>query len=101
SFVNSQRAVLARLAAQYKLPMIFADREYVLAGGLMSIGPGHQEGFEGAACHVDKILRGANPADLPVKPTKQVDFSVSRSALAKTGPPLPKDLPVRANCGVD
>ena len=55
SFMNSQRAVLARLAAQAKLPMIFTDREYVLAGGLMSIGPGHQEGYEGAAGYVNKF----------------------------------------------
>jgi putative ABC transport system substrate-binding protein len=101
SFVNSQRAVLARLAAQYKLPMIFADREYVLAGGLMSIGPGHQEGFEGAAGYVDKILRGTDPADLPVMPTKQVDFSVSRSALAKIGLTLPRDIADRVNDWVD
>ena len=101
SFMNSQRAVLARLAAQYKLPMIFTDREYVLAGGLMSIGPGHQEGFEGAAGYVDKILRGANPADLPVTPTKQVDFTVSRSALAKIGLTLPKDIADRVNDWVD
>jgi putative ABC transport system substrate-binding protein len=101
SFMNSQRAVLARLAAQYKLPMIFTDREYVLAAGLMSIGPGHQEGFEGAAGYVDKILRGANPADLPVTPTKQVDFTVSRSALAKIGLILPKDIADRVNDWVD
>ena len=85
SFMNSQRAVLARLAAQDKLPMIFTDREYVLAGGLMSIGPGHQEGYQGAASYVDKILRGANPADLPVAPTKKVDFTISRAALARSG----------------
>jgi putative ABC transport system substrate-binding protein len=101
SFINSQRAVLARLAAQYRLPMIFADREYVLAGGLMSIGPGHQEGFEGAAGYVNKILRGANPADLPVMSTKQVDFSVSRSALATIGLTLPKDIADRVNDWVD
>jgi putative tryptophan/tyrosine transport system substrate-binding protein len=101
SFMNSQRAVLARLAAQYKLPMIFTDREYVLAGGLMSIGPGHQEGFEGAAGYVDKILRGANPADLPVTLTKQVDFTVSRSALAKIGLTLPKDIADRVGDWVD
>ena len=101
SFMNSQRAVLARLAAQHKLPMIFTDREYVLASGLMSIGPGHQEGFAGAAGYVDKILRGANPADLPVTPTKQVDFTISRSALAKIGLTLPKHVAERVNDWVD
>jgi putative ABC transport system substrate-binding protein len=101
SFMNSQRAALARLAAQAKLPMIFTDREYVLAGGLMSIGPGHQEGYEGAAGYVDKILRGAKPADLPVAPTKKVDFTVSRQALARIGLALPQDLSERVNDWVD
>jgi ABC-type uncharacterized transport system substrate-binding protein len=101
SFMNSQRAVLARLAAQNNLPMIFTDREYVLSGGLMSIGPGHQEGFEGAAAYVDKILRGANPADLPVTPTKEVEFTVSRSALAKIGLTLPKHIADSVNEWVD
>ncbi len=101
SFMNSQRAVLARLAAQAKLPMIFTDREYVLAGGLMSIGPGHQEGYEGAASYVDKILRGAKPADLPVAPTKKVDFTVSRQALSRIGLALPQDLSERVNDWVD
>ena len=101
SFMNSQRAVLARLAAQNNLPMIFTDREYVLSGGLMSIGPGHQEGFEGAAAYVDKILRGANPADLPVTPTKEVEVTVSRSALAKIGLTLPKHIADSVNDWVD
>ena len=101
SFMNSQRATLARFAAQSEIPMIFTDREYVLAGGLMSIGPGHQEGFEGAASYVDKILRGANAADLPIAPTKKVDFTVSRSALAKIGLTLPKAVADRVNDWVD
>jgi putative tryptophan/tyrosine transport system substrate-binding protein len=101
SFMNSQRAVLARLAAQVKLPMIFTDREYILAGGLMSIGPGHQDGYRGAASYVDKIRRGANPADLPVTPTKTVDFTISRSALARIGLTLPKDVSDRFNDWVD
>ena len=101
SFVNSQRFALAMLAAQHKLPMIYTDREYVLAGGLMSIGPGHQEGYYGAAKYVDMILRGANPAELPVAPTKSVDFSVSRSALKQIGLALPKDVSNRVNDWLD
>lgn len=101
SFMNSQRAVLARLAAESKLPMIFTDREYALAGGLMSIGPGHQEGFEGAASYVAKILRGANPAELPIAPTKKVDFTVSRSALARMNLILPNDVNDRVDDWVD
>jgi putative ABC transport system substrate-binding protein len=101
SFVNSQRFAMAKLAARDKLPVIYSDREYVLAGGLMAIGPGHQEGFYGAAKYVDMILRGANPGELPVAPTKSVDVSVSRSALDRIGLVLPKDVSDRVNDWLD
>ena len=101
SFINSQRFTMAKLAAQYRLPMIYTDREYVLAGGLMSLGPGHQEGYYGAAKYVDMILRGANPAELAVAPTKSVDFSVSRAALDRIGPTLPQDVSERVNDWLD
>jgi putative ABC transport system substrate-binding protein len=101
SFINSQRFAIAALAAQRKLPMIYTDREYVLAGGLMAIGPGHQEGYYGAAKYADMILRGANPAELPVAATKSVDFSVSRQALDRSGLTLPKDVGDRVNDWLD
>jgi putative tryptophan/tyrosine transport system substrate-binding protein len=101
SFINSQRFTMATLAAQRRLPMIYTDREYVLAGGLMAIGPGHQEGFYGAAKYVELILHGANPAELPVAPTKSVDFSVSRQALGRSGLKLPKDVGDRVNDWLD
>ena len=101
SFINSQRFAIATLAAQYKLPTVYTDREYVLAGGLMAIGPGHQEGFYGAADYVDKILRGANPAELPVALTKSVAFSVSHKALDRSGLSLPNDVRDRVNDWLD
>ena len=92
SFINSQRFAIARIAAQHRVPTIYTDREYVLAGGLMSLGVGHLEGYSGAAGYVDKILRGANPADLPIAlPTQQI-FSVSRSALQGVGLALPREI---------
>jgi putative tryptophan/tyrosine transport system substrate-binding protein len=101
SFINSQRFAIATLAAQYRLPCVYTDREYVLAGGLMAIGPGHQEGFRGAADYVDKILRGASPAELPVALTKSVSFSVSHKALDQSGLRLPNDVRDRVNDWVD
>lgn len=92
SFINSQRFAIAKLAAQSNRPTIYTDREYVLAGGLMALGVGHSEGYYGAAAYVDKILRGANPADLPVAPPTKLIFSVSRSALQNIGMTLPKEL---------
>jgi putative ABC transport system substrate-binding protein len=97
SFVNSQRFALAAGAAKYKLPAFYTDEEYVAAGGLMALGPGHYEGYHGAATYVDKILHGANPADLPVAGATQFTFSVNRSALAKLGLSLPSDINGRVN----
>jgi putative ABC transport system substrate-binding protein len=95
SFINAQRTVIAKLAAQNKFPIMYVDREYVIAGGLMSYGPGHKRGDIGAAKYVDAILYGSNPAELAVAiPTKFV-FCVNRSALDQIGLSLPADISAR------
>ena len=58
-------------------------------------------GYYGAAKYVDKVLHGANPADLPVVGATQFTFSVSRSALAKLGLSLPSDINARVNDWLD
>ncbi len=92
SFINSQRVALAKLAARHKVPTIYTDREYVLAGGLMSLGVGHLDGYYRAAGYVDKILRGASPADLPIALPTELIFSVNRSALKEIGLTLPEEI---------
>jgi putative tryptophan/tyrosine transport system substrate-binding protein len=101
TFINSQRFALAAGAAKYKLPVVYSDVEYVLAGGLMALGPGHYEGYYGAAKYVDKILRGANPADLPIAGPTEFTMSVNRTALGKLGLSLPSDLAARVNQWID
>ena len=101
SFINSRRFALAAEAEKRKLPAIYTDVEYVLAGGLMSLGPGHYEGYYRAAKYVDKILGGSNPADLPVAGATQFTFSVRRSALAQLGLTLPPDIGARVNDWID
>ena len=101
SFVNSRRFAIAARAAEQKLPVVYTDVEYVLAGGLMALGPGHYEGYYGAAKYVDKILRGANPADLPIAGPTQFTLSVSRPALGKLGLSLPSELSDRVNEWID
>jgi len=91
-FINYQRFAIARLAAQRQRPTIYTDREYVLAGGLMSLGVGHLEGYYRSAEYVDKVLHGANPADLPIAPPTNLIFSVSRSALQHIGITLPMEI---------
>src|SRR5262249_45903162 len=97
SFINSRRFDLAAQAEKHKLPAIYTDTEYVVAGGLMALGPGHLEGFHGAAKYVGKILRGANPAELRIGGPTQFTFTVRRSALSKLGLALPPDLTARVN----
>jgi ABC-type uncharacterized transport system substrate-binding protein len=101
AFINSQRAVIAQFAEQNELPVMYADREYVLAGGLMSLGPGHRQGDIDAAKYVDQILRGANPAELPIAVPTEFVFTVSRSKLDKLGLTLPADIAAKVNDWVE
>ncbi len=71
AFTRQHLARILDFANGNKIPAMFEDSSYVEAGGLMSYGPNYQEGFRTAAVFVDKILKGAKPADLPVEqPTK-------------------------------
>jgi putative tryptophan/tyrosine transport system substrate-binding protein len=101
TFINSRRFALAAGATKHKLPALYTDVEYVLAGGLMSLGPGHYEGYQGAAKYVDQILRGANPAKLAIASPTQFTFSVNRKALANLSLSLPSDLSARVNEWID
>jgi putative ABC transport system substrate-binding protein len=101
TFINSRRFALAAGAAKHKLPVLYTDVEYVVAGGLMSIGPGHYEGYQGAAKYVDQILRSANPAELAIAGPTRFTVSVNRKAWAKLGLSLPSDLSARVNEWID
>lgn len=101
TFINSSRFALAAGAAKHKLPFVFSDVEYVMAGGLMALGPGHYEGYYGAAAYVDKILHGANPADLPIAGPTQFTMSANRTALKALGVSLPSDLAARIDEWID
>ncbi len=69
--LNSLRQQIPRLAAKHRLPAMYAWKWFVEAGGLMSYGPDNSAIWRRAATFVDKILKGAKPADLPVEqPTK-------------------------------
>jgi putative ABC transport system substrate-binding protein len=97
TFINSRRFALAAGAAQHKLPAIYSDVEYVMAGGLMALGPGHTEGYYGAAKYVKQILDGANPAELAIEGPTQFTMSVNRTALRSAGVVLPPDLSGRVD----
>ena len=67
----THRTRLAELALKHRLPTMFPEREFVDAGGLMAYGPSLPDSWRRSATYVDKILKGAKPADLPIEqPTK-------------------------------
>src|SRR6266446_5007245 len=89
------RRYLARIidfANSNKIPAMFEDSEYVEAGGLMSYGPDYKAVFEKAAIFVDKILKGAKPADLPIEqPTKfqlVINFKTAKALAIEIPPTL-------------
>jgi putative ABC transport system substrate-binding protein len=84
------RDLIIRLAARHRLPAIYSDRLFVVAGGLMCYGTDRADQFRQAASYVDRILRGAKPADLPVQvPTRYetVVNLLTAKALGLTVPP--------------
>jgi putative tryptophan/tyrosine transport system substrate-binding protein len=75
--VDVARAIIIKLAVGAHLPMIFSNRDHVQAGALMSYGANFPDLFRRAAELVDKILRGAQPADLPVEQPIKFDLSIN------------------------
>ena len=76
----SERRRIAELAAQSRLPTAFNVRQYVEAGGLLSYGPSLTDLFRHAAGYVDKILKGAKPADLPVERPMKFELVINRAS---------------------
>ena len=91
------RKNLAELARQYRLPSMFVNRQYTDAGGLMFYGPNYSAIWRLLAEYVDKILKGAAPADLPIQqPTTFKLVSNSKTARA-LGLTIPQSILVRAD----
>jgi putative ABC transport system substrate-binding protein len=87
----NQHAQIVTSAAASKLPALYPEREVARSGGLMAYGPSIPASFRRAAAYVDKILRGATPADLPVEQPTKFDLTINlktAQALGVTIPPL-------------
>jgi putative tryptophan/tyrosine transport system substrate-binding protein len=95
--VLSQRTQVVELAAKSRLPAMYIIREYVETGGLMSYGVSLIDLDRRAATYVDKILKGAKPADLPVEQPKKFEFIISLKAAKQIGLTIPPNVLARAD----
>jgi putative ABC transport system substrate-binding protein len=94
---NDQRERLISLAAKSRLPAMFGERLNVDAGGLVSYGPSYAALYRRAATYVDKILRGAKPADLPVEQPTKFELVINARTAKALGLTIPQALLLRAD----
>ena len=97
TFFLSNRARIAELERDSRLPIVFARGENVVAGGLMSYGPNLSGQFHDTADYVDKILKGANPSELPVQLPTKLELIINLKTAKAIGLALPPRLLVRAD----
>ena len=93
----SERKRIVELATKYRLPAIYVSKEFVDEGGLMSYGADWDDLIRGAAGYVDKIFKGAKPADLPVQQAGKFAFVINLKAAKQIGHTMPVGLLERAN----
>jgi putative ABC transport system substrate-binding protein len=94
---NARSALIIGLAARYRLPAIYAFRFQAIGGGLLSYGVDPADEFRGAASYVDRILRGAKPADLPVQAPTKFLLVVNLKTAKVLGLTIPPTLLVQAD----
>jgi putative ABC transport system substrate-binding protein len=93
----AERKRIVELAGKHGLPAIYFQKEFVEAGGLMSYGADYVDLYRRAAAYVDKILKGAKPADLPVQQATKFEFVINLKAAKQIGLTIPVRVLERAN----
>ena len=92
ALIAMHRQHIASFATQEHLPSVFAARESVVAGGLMSYGPSLPDLFRRAAAYVDKILQGVKPADLPMEQPMKFELVINLKTAKALGITMPPSL---------
>jgi putative tryptophan/tyrosine transport system substrate-binding protein len=93
----AERKRIVELAVKHRLPAIYSQKPFVDEGGLMSYGADFDDLYRRAAVYVDKILKGAKPADLPVQQATKFEFVINLKAAKQIGLTIPPDVLARAN----
>ncbi|HET9789438.1 MAG TPA: ABC transporter substrate-binding protein, partial [Pyrinomonadaceae bacterium] len=93
----AERKRIVELASKYRLPAIYFRTEFTYEGGLMPYGGDYVDLYERAAIYVDKILKGAKPADLPVQQAMKFEFIINLKAAKQIGLTIPPSVLARAD----
>jgi putative ABC transport system substrate-binding protein len=95
--IIAERKHVADLAVRSRLPAMYANSEFVDAGGLMSYGPNYADLFRRAATYIDKILKGAKPADLPVEQPTKFELVINLKTAKALRLTIPQSVLIRAD----
>ena len=97
AFLVQQGRQIAELAVKYRMPSVFAVREHVEVGGLMSYGPNLSDNYRRAATYVDKIFKGAKPGNLPIEQPTKFELIINLKTAKALGLTIPQSLLLRAD----
>jgi len=95
--MGARQASIVEFAARNRLPAMGGERRFVAAGGLISYGNDFQEGWRVAARYVDRILKGAKPAELPIEQPTKFELAINLKTAKRLGLTIPPSLLLRAD----
>jgi putative ABC transport system substrate-binding protein len=94
---SAHRDQIVGLASKFRLPAIYPEEEFVDSGGLMYYGTDRVDAYRRAVVYVDKILKGAKPADLPVEQPMKFEFVINLKTAKQIGLTIPPNVLARAD----